>query len=311
MSCKFLYSILFAASLAVFSACKGADTTLGEPAGKVQAPVEVVHVSHEAMSDYIELNATAIFLLKHFVKANANGYLSMHDLHPGQAVSKGQVLFSVRTKESVSLGNSLNVLDSTFKFSGINNIKASDNGFITQLDHQSGDYVQDGETLAAISNAGSFVFVMNMPYAYRSSIHIAQQVKVILPDSETLDGTVASMMPTVDSLAQTQNVVIKVKSSHIIPENLIARVRIEKTSKAAVISLPKAAVLTDETQSGYWIMKMQGNGLAVKIPVQKGMEANGNIEILSPLLNDNDMIVVTGNYGLDDSARVKIIKVVK
>ena len=42
----------------------------------------------------------------------------------GHNVSKGQVLFIVKTKEAQAIGNSINVLDTTFKFSGINKIKA-------------------------------------------------------------------------------------------------------------------------------------------------------------------------------------------
>jgi len=57
----------------------------------------------------------------------------------------------MKTKEAQSIGNSISVLDSSLKFSGLINIKANDHGYITQLNHQTGDYVQDGEQLAAIS----------------------------------------------------------------------------------------------------------------------------------------------------------------
>ena len=38
-------------------------------------------------------------------------------------------------------------------------IKAGSGGYISQVNHQPGDYVQDGEQLAVISDAGSFVFI--------------------------------------------------------------------------------------------------------------------------------------------------------
>jgi len=38
-------------------------------------------------------------------------------------------------------------------------IAASQSGYITTLAHQVGDYVQDGEQLAVISNSKSFGFI--------------------------------------------------------------------------------------------------------------------------------------------------------
>ena len=105
-----------------------------------------------------------MFLQKSFVKSNMNGYVRSVDTKIGSNVYKGEIIFSVKTKESESLGNAITKLDSSFKFSGTGIIKAGANGYITALDHQSGDYVQDGEQLAVISDAASFAFVLNLPY---------------------------------------------------------------------------------------------------------------------------------------------------
>lgn len=274
----------------------------------VQVPVTVAGVSHDTMSEYAEVNATAVFLLKNFVKANANGYLQSSNVHNGRQVSKGQVLFTVTTKEAQSLGNTINKLDPSFHFSGTNSIRAGGNGFITQLDHQAGDYVQDGEQLAVISDQSSFVFVMNIPYELHSLTMDQKNVSVILPGGEVLQGIVVSSLPQMDSASQTERITIKVNAGHNIPENLIAKVRILKRARLNATSVPKAAVLTDETQSKFWIMKMAGDSIAVKIPVTKGMETGDRVEILSPPLNEQDRILITGNYGLDDTARVKIMR---
>lgn len=302
--CSFLTLLLLSGWL---SSCGHSAPAEDAAAPVVETPVTVARVNHEAMSDYAEVNATSSFMLKIFVKANANGYLQYSNVHPGQQVSKGQVLFTVTTKEAQSLGNTINKLDPTFHFSGTNRIKAGGNGFITQLDHQAGDYVQDGEQLAVISDQGSFVFVMNIPYELHAMVINQENVSVVLPGGETLQGKVASFLPQMDSASQTERITIKVASGHNIPENLIAKVRILKREKPDAVSVPRAAVLTDETQSEYWIMKMQGNNTAVKVPVKKGMETADRIEILSPALSDQDRILITGNYGLDDTARVKII----
>ena len=95
-------------------------------------------------------------------------------------------------------------------------------------------------------------------------------------------GTVQTSMPFMDSVSQTQSVAIKVNTPQQIPQNLVAKVRIIKVQKAAASSLPKAAVLSDETQSDFWVMKMINDSTAVKVPVKKGIETGDRVEIVSP-----------------------------
>jgi hypothetical protein len=52
---------------------------------------------------------------------------------------------------------------------------------------------------------------------------------------------------------------------------------------------------------------MINDSTAVKVPVKKGMETNDNVEIVSPSLSPTDKILLTGNYGLPDTAKVKMM----
>jgi multidrug efflux pump subunit AcrA (membrane-fusion protein) len=269
-------------------------------------PVTVTDVTKGAIEDYIELNAVSAFLQKSYAKANANGYLQSADVYPGKYVDRGQLLFTLKTKEAQSIGDAIEKLDTTLRFSGVNSIKASQHGYITQLNHQSGDYVQDGEQLAVISDRNSFVFLLNLPYELRPVVLGKKQVELVLPDGTKLNGVVGPLMPTVDSLSQTQSLVIRVPSAPSIPENLIAKVHIVKSAKPGVQSLPRSSVLTDETESDFWVMKLIDSTTAVKVPVKKGIETPDRVEILSPVFNPGDKILLTGNYGLPDTAKVKV-----
>jgi multidrug efflux pump subunit AcrA (membrane-fusion protein) len=305
------YIVMLLLVCALLSCREGSEKATEEEEvapGSIQTPVTITDVTVGPLAEYIELNATSSFMQKNFVKANANGYLQSNFTQPGQYVNTGQVLFTITTKEAQSLGNAINKLDSTFKFSGVNTIKAGGRGFITQLNHQAGDYVQDGEQLAVISDVNSFAFILDLPYELRPYMARNKTVQLILPDSEKLTGTVSSALPVVDPASQTQSMVIKVNASHAIPENLVAKVRIIKTFKNGAVTLPKSAVLTDETQTDFWIMKMIDSITAVKVPVTKGIETNDRVEIISPPLTAADKIILTGNYGLADTAKVKIIQ---
>lgn len=288
--------------------CANREPDTVEQTIPVQVPVTVTGISREPLEEYIDLSATSSFLLKNYIKANATGYLQSSQIQPGQFVQAAQALFTIKTKEAEILGNTVNKLDSSFKFSGTNIIRAGTAGFISQINHQSGDYVQDGEQLAVINDARSFVFIMELPYELRAYVKLGDRLQVNLPDGEKIPGQVSSLMPTVEAVSQTQDIVIKVNSIHTIPENLVAKVRIPKVIRNNAISLPKAAVLSDETQTNFWVMKMTDSVTAVKIPVKKGIEAAGRIEILSPVFSAADKILLSGNYGLPDTARVSIIQ---
>ncbi|HEX4851509.1 MAG TPA: HlyD family efflux transporter periplasmic adaptor subunit, partial [Puia sp.] len=212
----------------------------------------------------------------------------------------------VQTKESMVIGNSISSLDSNFRFSGVNIIKATAHGFITQLNHEKGDYVQDGDQLAVISSMNSFAFLLNLPYELKPYAFRQRSVRITLPDGVKLQGTVTSIMPIIDSLSQTIPVVIKVDSKELIPEDLIAKVLIVKSEKKGVQTLPKSAILSDEAQTKFWVMKMIDSTTAAKTEITKGLELKNKVEIISPHFSSQDRIVLTGNYGLPDTAKVTV-----
>ena len=277
-------------------------------ADDVRTPVTLTTVQPETFSDSIALNATSVFLQNSYVKSTATGYVTSVKIRPGDYVNDGKALFTIETKESQVIGNSISSLDTSFRFSGVNTIKSAIDGFITQLNHQQGDYVQDGEQLAVISDINSFAFLLNLPYELRPFVLNKKTVDLILPDGVRLLGTIAYVMPTVDSLSQTQPVVIKVSAKNPIPQNLIAKVIIIKTIRNNVPTVPKSAVLADEAQTKFWVMKMIDSITAVKVDIKKGIELNGKVEIMEPKFSPNDKILMTGNYGLPDTAKVIIEK---
>lgn len=302
-------NLLLPLLIVIAFSCKQKETKEDETAtSDVRTPVTVTSIIYDPLEESIVLNATSTFLQKSYAKSNLTGYIKSVAIKYGNAVNPGQTLFTLKTKESDAIGNTINNLDPKFRFSGVNYVKASASGYITELNHQAGDYVQDGEQLAVISNMNSFVFVMNVPFEDKQYLAGNKQLELTLPDGERILGTIQTSMPFMDSASQTQAVAIKVNALKPIPQNLVAKVKIIKSSKAAASSLPKAAVLTDDAQSAFWVMKMIDDSTAVKVPVKKGIETTDKIEIVSPNFTAKDKFLLTGNYGLPDTAKVSIIQ---
>ena len=301
-----LYFLILGAILGSCQSKKTEETTIEEEQETI-TPVTVTSIITESMVEYIELNATSAFLQQGFVKASANGYVQSVNAQVGKMVSSQQRVFVLKTKEAQSIGNSINALDSTFKFFGIINIKAGTTGYISEINHEPGDYVQEGEQLAVINDLNSFVFILNLPYELRQYVMNKDFVELLLPDGKKMMARISSAMPIVDSASQTQNIILKVNEKNL-PINLIGKVRVIKTEKINAVSLPKQSVLSDETQTNFWVMKLIDDSTAAKVPVTKGLEINDRIEIISPKFLTSDKFLLTGNYGLADTARIKIVE---
>jgi len=301
--------LIFLCFMGLFLSCKSkeADSTEEEQATEeTQTPVTVTHIERGDLTEYVELNATSVYQQSNFIKASSNGYLKSVNVKLGQQIHPGELAFTLQTKEAKALGSSINDLDPSFHFTGLINIKATAGGYIQELNHQAGDYVQDGEQLAVLSDAKTFGFVMNVPYEWRQFAGVGKPLDIILPDNTQLKGVISSLLPNVDSVSQTQSVFIRIDSKGMIPQNLIGKVRIPKLQRNNTISLPKAAILADETQANFWVMKMIDSITAVKVPVIKGLETTDRVEIIRPSFSDQDKILLTGHYGLGDTAKVKI-----
>lgn len=305
-----LIIISFATLLFSCKGKEGKDSPKEEKKDSVEmaegTPVTVCSPSVGAMDETVELTATSTFLVKSFVKANANGYLTAVNTQMGKYVQKGQELFTLKTKEAQSLGNTVNTLDPSLHFEGTMHIKSPGNGYVTQLNYRTGDYVQDNEQLATITDTKNFVFLLNLPYELKPFLPYNKTLQLHLPDGTSLDGTIEGEMPTVDAVSQTQSYMIKVNTEKSIPENLLAKVYFVKNAKSHITSLPKEAVLTDEVQGSFWVMKLKDSTTAIKVLVKKGMETKDRVEIISPSFSDKDKVLITGNYGLPDTAKVKL-----
>ena len=302
-----LLLVVFISMFSIFSCNKNSSNkVILEPTPKT--PVDICFPSDTVeLNDEVVLNATSTYLLKSDIKANSNGYITHVNIKLADYVKQGQTLFGLQTKESKALGNTISNLDPSFKFSGSINVISPASGYVEMLAHQIGDYVQDGDILARITDESSFGFVMDVPYEYNQLIKPNILLTIKLPDNREIKGHVSKIMPQVDPVSQTQKVLIKVERGIKIPENLIATINLTK-KKTKGISLPKAAVLTNETQTSFWVMKMINDTTAVKVLINKGIENESLVQVVSVNLTIKDRIIISGNYGLSDTAFVQIKK---
>lgn len=300
---------IFPLLLLLLAACHPATKeTAGDAPVHTVVPVETGQVVQGQVSESIELNATSAFIRRNVVRSTAVGYISKINAQPGDQVHAGEPLFILETKEARVLGNNLFPNDPSLKFSGLIHIKASQGGFMTSINHQTGDYVQEGDSLCSIVDKNSLVFMLNVPYEWNDFIKMGGQCSISLPDGRHLTGTIYAKVAVMDIASQTQKYMVKVSGASRIPENLIAKVLLFKNASHQATLIPHAALLSNEEQNEFWVMKLISDTLAIKVKVQKGITNTDQVEILNPSLHAGDKVLISGNYGLSDTASVKIIK---
>ena len=223
----------------------------------------------------------------------------------GEAIKNRMLLFTIKTKEASAIMNdSLNSL----KFTGVVDVKAAVAGLISSIEHPKGDYVAEGDQLCQIAVPESFVFILDIPFELSGSLKLNTRCEIVLPDGHSIQGVIKSRFPSMTGSSQTERFIVRISESVGLPENLIAKIRILKESAVNAVSLPKSSILTDETMHSFWVMKLINDTTAVKVVVQTGISEKEYVQIKMPVFKDTDLFLSSGNYGLGDTANVKVIK---
>jgi biotin carboxyl carrier protein len=286
--------------------CRHSAKTSEEP-GEVKTPVTVVPVAYKSVTSTVSLPAVATFIHKSIVRATTSGTIEKTLINPGDFVAADQLLFTLRTREAMALGKQ-GQGDSSLNFKGLINITSHKEGVINSISYQKGDFVQEGDELAVVSEQNSLCFFLDIPFELEKYIEINRNCKIILPDNRQINGTITGKLPEMDIQSQTIRYVVKPQTADRLPGNLIASITLVKSTSDKAQVLPKQAVLGDETQKTFWVMKLLNDSTAIKVLVTKGFENNEEVEIAEPEFMISDRMVLTGNYGLPDTARITIIK---
>ena len=284
-----------------------------DPATAVAAPpraaVTAGSVRRDTLTDVLTLRAISAFPAKDVLRAPTTGYLLAPVPVPGQVVRAGQVVFTLQTKESRTLRLDQVTGDPNLRFSGIIRMASPRGGVLATVDKLAGDYVLDGEQLGVVYDQTRFGFVLDVPVTELRYVRSGQSCRLVLPDGRVLPGRVAEPLPAADLAAQTQRYTVRpVGRVPQLPENLAVQVELDKTAPYLAATLPRQAVLSDETQTSFWVMRLLNDSTAVKVPVRLGRERQGRVEIRSPRFGAQDRLVLTGNYGLDDTAAVQLAR---
>ena len=267
--------------------------------------ITIVSPTTQTFTDYIKLNGNTAFQKKLVVRANITGYIQSLHWKRGDIIKAGTLFCTIKTKEQDALKNIDQREPSLKQFQQPIKVVTGASGFLTAVNYTQGDFVNEGDVLATITEPSSLVLMVNVPYEYHQFVYSGRSCIVQLPDGEKIFSSISKGLPVIDSASQTEQFYIRLPAKLNLPEGMNLIVSIPLKQKSFAIGLPLEAIQTNETQDQFWVMKMLNDSMAIKVPVTVGSQNDSLKEIISGVLI-NDKIVVKGAYGLADSSLVKI-----
>lgn len=293
-------------TVGLVAACKNKKGE-GEKNIEAKTPVTLTKPVIKNISETVEFQAVTSYVRKNIIRSSTTGLVENVMVVPGDIVSSNKLLFTIRTREAAALQSAFKN-DSSLLFKGIIKVFSPESGVVSSVSHQSGDYVQEGDELAVLSDQNSMVFILDVPAEQISLIEKTKECSLKLPDNKIIQGKITGRLPEMNVQTQTVSYIVKTVEPLHLPQNMIVVASIVKSIKSNAIVLPKAAVLGNEALTEFWVMKLINDTTAVRVPVRKGIETEGEIEIIEPAFFPGDRILLTGNYGLADTASVTVNK---
>lgn len=255
---------------------------------------------------YTTYHGVSRYLQSVHFSAQSTGVITSVFIHPGDEITKNRALFVVKPVEISALEKSgtlsrqmLNSRDTVFSNQTV---------LINQVLVQEGDYVQPGSLLASAFKKNSLAAIVYVPFQQISLIGKDKNCTVEIPGKGNIKSSFGRKLFLADSTTQTQPFVVKLPASLMLSAGINLSVQYKTGEIHNGLFIPRSALLSNEEETAFWIMKIQKDNLAVKVPVTIGWQGNNVVQIVSGKLNQNDRIITEGAYGLPDKAHVKIIK---
>lgn len=281
--------------------CGGAsqsDPTVADAPHATAVTLTHARVGH--LARVLTLSATTTYTRKSVVTSPIAAYVTACHVAPGSRVSTGEELYRLESKEQHALGD---------EGMGVQiPVRAGRGGIVSDVLQQAGGYVTEGTTLCTIADAGSLAFEIQLPYEYRRIVRPGVRCELILPDETHLRATVDRPLVGMNTAAQAERMLARAAGAPFLPEGMRVEARFDMAplQPGKMLILPRDAVQSDEALTEHWIMKLDGKGRPVKVPVTVGQHTATEIEVQAAGLTTADRVILTGAYGLEEGSAIII-----
>jgi len=186
-------------------------------------------------------------------------------------------------------------------------LTASWDGSVLSHAASAGDRVSEDQEILTINDAGTTVFLADVPQSDLPRVRPGQEATIDLAGGRNpLIGSVHVVLPAANAGDFTGQVRVDLpKAAGSVPIGLFGSVRIRVGERADTTVVPNAAVFRDDV-SGVSRLCLVAGGKAHWIDVTTGARDSGKTEIVSPALAPEQAVIVSGLVGLPEGKAVSI-----
>ena len=185
-------------------------------------------------------------------------------------------------------------------------VRAPIDGTISRREVKVGNMVQQNEVTYHITDFDPLLAIMHVPERELRLLQTGQNAVVLvdaLPNMQ-FQGFIKRISPVIDASTGTFKVTLEVRDqSRNLKPGMFGRVLVTHDTHQNTLLVPKSAVVREDDEASIYIVR---DSVAYRTPVVVGYENGQAIEVVSGV-SEGDQVVVTGQGGLRDSAKVDIV----
>lgn len=185
-------------------------------------------------------------------------------------------------------------------------ITAKEEGVVSKLEVSAGALIAPGTALVTVSTGGQFECRLAVEASDLASLAPGQPVTLQLSNrsgAEHVSATIRTVGASLDPVsgAADVRVTVPVEAALLLGEHVRAFIETKKKEHALVV--PPSAVLPMEDKQVLFTVR---DGKAVKHEVTLGLVADDAVEVIGENLHAGDVVVILGNYELENGAAVQV-----
>ena len=201
----------------------------------------------------------------------------------------------------------LAALEANYRLKQLNydysNIRAPIDGVVSERKIKPGQAIDVGDVAFRITDTAELLAHLKIPQAQLSKFRAGQAATIrvaSMPDAE-FEASVLRISPTIDEQSGTFRATVRVRNENgALAPGMFGRFSIAYEEHSDALVIPAAALLDDDEQPTVYVVS---GDEAVRRAVETGIEADGQVEILDGL-SENEQIVIVGHGGLRDGSKV-------
>ena len=185
-------------------------------------------------------------------------------------------------------------------------IRAPFDGIVTERYVKVGNTIGINEPTFHLTDFDPLHAYLHVPEREFSKLSPGQraQIRVDARPRSSFEASITRISPVVDPATGTFKVTVEIDNGDaLLNPGMFARVNIVYATHANALLVPRSALLEDETTTSVFVVQ---DDLAQRKAIELGLAYEGDIEILAGL-DDDARVVVVGQNGLKDGARVEVI----